>query len=149
MPITSALYGNVFNKAFNKEIDLDTDTVKVALLSNAYTPDQDAHDYWNDVSANELANGNGYTTGGATLASKVVSYTGGTNVFAFGAANVQWTSATFTARYATVYVDTTVSSTSPLIMYVNFGADQSVSSGTFTLEWNAAGLFTVTVGGEA
>ena len=46
----SKLYGNFLLKALNKEVDFDSDTIKVALLSSSYTPDQDAHDYLNDVS---------------------------------------------------------------------------------------------------
>jgi len=55
--------------------DLVGATVKVALVSSAYTPDaaNTGHDEWADVSANEIANGNGYTTGGATLANDAVS----------------------------------------------------------------------------
>ena len=64
----SKLYGNFVLKALNKEVDFDTDTIKVALLTSSYTPDQDAHDYFNDVSSAEVT-GTGYTAGGATLAS--------------------------------------------------------------------------------
>jgi len=41
--MASKLYGQFLSQALNKEIDWDTDTIKVALLTNAYTPDQDAH----------------------------------------------------------------------------------------------------------
>ena len=68
----SKLYGNFLLKALNKEVDFDTDTIKVALLSSSYTPDQDAHDYFNDVSTYEVS-GTGYTTGGNTLASKTAT----------------------------------------------------------------------------
>jgi hypothetical protein len=58
----SKLYGNFLKQALNKEIDWDSDTIKVALLSSSYTPNQDTHDYFDDVSANEVT-GTGYTTG--------------------------------------------------------------------------------------
>lgn len=144
MAVTSFIYGNYFAKSANKEIDLDEATkIKCSLHTSTYTPNQDTHDYWNDAT-NEIT-GTGYTAGGEQLTSLAPSYTGATNVFAFDAADVSWVSATFTARYAVVYYSTGTSSTSPLIMYVDFGADQAVSSGTFTLQWNTAGLFTVTV----
>lgn len=54
-------------KAFNKEIDWDSDSLFAALLTTAYTY-SDTHDYWNDVSANELAAGSGYTANGVALA---------------------------------------------------------------------------------
>jgi hypothetical protein len=53
-------------KAFNKEWDWDSDAIYAALLTTAYTY-SDAHDYWNDISANELAAGSGYTANGVAL----------------------------------------------------------------------------------
>jgi len=140
---TTKTYGSLITKAFNKEVDWDTDTIKVALVSSSYTPNQDSHDYWDDVSSYEVT-GTGYTAGGATLASKTVGYTSGTNVTKFDAADVSWTSSTITARYAVVYLSTGSSSTSPLIAYVDFGSDQSSSSGTFSISWSASGIFTTT-----
>lgn len=145
MAVTAFLYGSFPAKLANKEIDWDTDTIKVALLTSAYTPAQDTHDYFDDVSASQVT-GTGYTAGGATLASKSVTYTAGTNVTTFDAADVSWTSSTITARYAVIYVDTAgASSTDPLIGYIDFGADVSSSAGTFTITWDAAGIFTITV----
>jgi len=142
--MASKLYGNFLNLALNKEVDWDTDTIKVALLSNAYTPDQDAHDYFNDVSANEVT-GTGYTSGGATLASKTITYDSGSNVITLDAADTTWSSSTITARYAVVYGSTGTSSTSPLIGYVDFGSDQSSSNGNFTITWDATGIVRITV----
>ena len=143
MAVSAKFYGKAFLSAFNKEIDLNSDTIKVALCTSTYTPDQDAHDYFNDIT-NEVT-GTGYTAGGATLGSAAVSYTGGTNTFAFDGADVSWATSTITARYAIVYDSTGTSSTSPLICYVDFGADVSTTAGTFTLTWDAAGICTVVV----
>lgn len=140
----SKLYGNFVLKALNKEIDFDTDTIKVALLSSSYTPDQDAHDYFNDVSANEVS-GTGYTAGGATLASKTATYDSANNVVILDAADTTWASSTITARYAVIYDSTGTSSTSPLIGYVDFGSDQSSTSGNFTITWDSTGIVRITV----
>lgn len=140
---TTKTYGSVIAKAFNKEIDFDSDTIKVALLSSSYTPNQDTHDYFDDVSAYEVS-GTGYTAGGATLANKSVTYTSGTNVTKFDADDVSWTSSTITARYAVIYDSTGTAGTSALIGYVDFGSDQSSSSGTFSIVWDSAGIFTTT-----
>lgn len=143
--MASKLYGSFLLKALNKEIDWDSDTIKVALLSNAYTPNQDTHDYYDDVSANEVS-GAGYTTGGITLASKSITYDGATNVIVLDAADVTWSSSTITARYAVVYDDSpATAATKPLIGYVDFGSDQSSSSGNFTITWDATGIVRVTV----
>jgi hypothetical protein len=145
MAITAKMYGLCFKSAFNKEIDLDSDTIKVMLCTSSYTPNQDTHQYKSDVT-NEIT-GTGYTAGGATLGSPAVAYNTGTNVFNFDGADVSWTSATFTgARYAVVYDATPGSdATRPLISYVDFGADQNVTAGTFTLTWDSTGIVTVTV----
>lgn len=140
----SKLYGNFLLKALNKEVDFDTDTIKVALLSSSYTPDQDAHDYYNDVSTYEVS-GTGYTAGGNTLGSKTATYDSATNVVILDAADTTWSSSTITARYAVVYGSTGTSSTSPLIGYVDFGSDQSSTNGNFTITWDSTGIVRITV----
>jgi hypothetical protein len=143
--MASKLYGQFISQAFNKEIDFDTDTIKVALLTNAYTPDQDAHNYFDDVVANEVT-GTGYTAGGLTLANKTNTYNSATNVIVLDADDVTWSSSTITARYAVVYDATpATNATKPLIGYVDFGSDQSSSNGNFTITWDATGIVRVTV----
>lgn len=144
MAVTAKLYGSYPAKVANKEIDFDSDTIKVALCTSSYTPDQDAHDYFNDIT-NEVT-GTGYSAGGATLGSKTVTYTSGTNTQAFDAADTQWASSTITARYAIIYDASPGSAaTNPLIGYVDFGADVISTGGNFDIAWAAGGIFTVTV----
>lgn len=140
----SKLYGNFLLKALNKEVDFDSDTIKVALLSSSYTPDQDAHDYLNDVSTYEVS-GTGYTAGGNTLGSKTATYDSANNVVILDAADTTWSSSTITARYAVVYGSTGTASTSPLIGYVDFGSDQSSTNGNFTITWDSTGIVRITV----
>lgn len=143
--MASKLYGQFLSQALNKEIDWDTDTIKVALLSNSYTPDQDAHNYLDDVVAAEVT-GTGYTAGGITLANKTNTYNSGTNVIVLDADDVTWSSSTITARYAVVYDATpATNATKPLIGYVDFGSDQSSSNGNFTITWDATGIVRITV----
>ena len=144
MAVTALVYGSFPAKALNKEIDWDTDVIKVALATNAYTPAQDTHDYFNDIT-NEVV-GTGYTAGGATLASKTNVYTSGTNTLALDAADVSWTTSTITARYAIIYDATPgTAATNPLIAYVDFGADVTSTAGTFSITWDSAGIVTITV----
>jgi hypothetical protein len=141
----SKLYGNFLKQALNKEIDWDSDTIKVALLSSSYTPNQDTHDYFDDVSSFEVT-GTGYTTGGITLASKTSTYDGTNNVIILDAADVTWSSSTITARYAVVYDDSGASAASKaLIGYVDFGSDQSSTNGNFTITWDSTGIVRITV----
>jgi hypothetical protein len=143
--MASKLYGQFLSQALNKEIDWDTDTIKVALLTNAYTPNQDTHNYYDDVSANEVS-GTGYTGGGVTLTNKTNTYNGTSNVIVLDADDVTWSSSTITARYAVVYdASPATNATKPLIGYVDFGSDQSSSNGNFTITWDATGIVRITV----
>jgi hypothetical protein len=141
----SQLYGQFISQAFNKEIDWDSDVIKVALLTNAYTPNQDAHNYFDDVVANEVT-GTGYTAGGNTLANKTNTYNSATNVIVLDADDTTWASSTITARYAVIYdASPATNATRPLIGYVDFGSDQSSSNGNFTITWDSTGIVRVTV----
>lgn len=124
-------------------IDLNDDTIKVALLTSSYAPDTAAHTYWSDVNTNEVT-GDSYTSGGQTLANTSVTESGGT--VTFDADDVQWAqgSSGFTnARYYVLYKDTGTASTSPLIGYEDMTSDQSNDAGTFDIQWNASGIFTL------
>lgn len=113
-------------------------TIKVMLVTSAYTVDQDAHDFKDDIT-NEVV-GTGYTAGGATLANQAVSQDNTDNEGVFDADDVTWSTSTITARGAVVYKDTGSAATSPLICYFDFGSDQVSSSGNFTIAWNSEGI---------
>jgi hypothetical protein len=144
MAVTAFWYGLAFRALANKEIDLDDGNVKVALCTNAYTPDQDAHDYFDDITG-EVAAGGGYTAGGETLGTPAVAYDGPSNTLSFDGDDVVWAASTITARYAVVYYNTGVAGTSPLLCYVDFGADFSSSGGNFTIQWHANGIARIVV----
>lgn len=144
MAVTAFFYGNAFVSAFNKEMDFNSDTIKCALCTSTYSPAQDTHAYFSDIT-NEVS-GTGYTAGGATISTPTITYTGATNVLKLDGADVSWASSTITARYAIVYDDTpATAATKPLIAYVDFGADVSSTNGTFSITWDSAGIATVTV----
>lgn len=141
--MAAKMYGQFLLKALNKEVDWDSDTIKVALLTSAYSPNQDTQVYFSDVSGNEVT-GTNYTAGGATLGSKTITYDTGTNVIKLDGADVTWASSTITARFAVVYDDTPASQ-KPLVGYLDFGSDQSSVNGDFTITWDAAGIARITV----
>jgi hypothetical protein len=144
--MSSKLYGQFLSLALDKKIDWDSDTIKVALLTNAYTPNQDAHNYFDDVSTNEVTGATGYTAGGNTLANKTNVYNSATNVITLDADDTTWASSTITARYAVIYDATPATNADrPLIGYVDFGSDQSSSNGNFTITWDATGIVRITV----
>ncbi|MGE3798730.1 MAG: hypothetical protein AB7G88_12930 [Thermomicrobiales bacterium] len=124
-------------------MDLLSDTLKLQLHTSTHTPSQGM-----GVRAdldNEVATGNGYTTGGATLSGK--TYAVSSLVTTFDAADVSWTNLTKTHRYAWLYDDTPATPLDPLIGYVDSGGDQENTDTTLTYQWNAAGIFTFTVAG--
>jgi hypothetical protein len=143
--MASKMYGNFLVKALNKEVDFDTDAIKIALVSSSYTPNQDTHDYWDDVVANEVS-GTGYTAGGATLASKTVTYDSASNVIVLDAADAVWSASTITARYAVIYDDAGATTAQKvLIGYIDFGSDQSSTNGNFTVTFDSTGIVRITV----
>ena len=136
--MASVIYDRFFANLMNKEIDLEGDTVKVALLTSSHTPDQTGQNVWTDVSATEVTATDGYTAGGAEITGK--SVTPGQTTYWDGG-DVQWTNSTVTARYGIIYDDTLTDD--DLIAAIDFTEDKSTSSGTFKIEWNANGIITL------
>lgn len=145
MAATGKLYGRFFLAALNKEHDLLDDTIKVMLTTSAYVPDQDVHDYKDDVT-NEVT-GTGYTAGGEILGTKTLTYTAATNKIVFDAADVTWANSTITARNAVVYNATPATdATRGLILYQAETGDIVSTNGNWSIIWNANGIFEITVG---
>lgn len=121
-----------------RRVDWVTDTIKVALTTSSYAFNQDTHDFFDDVT-NEVT-GTGYTAGGATLASKTLTYDSATNKIVLDSADPQWTGATISSiRKAVVYKSTGTASTSPLVAVHTFAGNQTVAAGTFTIQVDADG----------
>jgi len=142
-------FGLGMKALFNKEIDWTDGNVKVALTTSTFTPDQDTHDYFDDITNEVVATG--YTAGGQALASPASDYTAGTNLLTLDADNLVWTiTGSLTARNIIIYYDTGTPSTSALIAYGVFEVDASpadivTTDGDLTLSWNASGLLTTTI----
>jgi hypothetical protein len=120
-------------------VNLVGDTVKCAMITNSSTPNFDTHDEWADLSGNEVS-GTAYSAGGSALASKAL--TGSSGTIKFDADDVAWSTSTISSARAAVIYDDTLSG-DKLICLVNFGADYSSANGTFTITWNASGIFTL------
>lgn len=140
--MASFVYNNAKEAFLNGDIDLTSDTIKLSLHTSSYTPDQDAHDFYDDVT-NEVSNSGSYSAGGATL-SVTVSQDNTDDEGVFDATDVSFTSATITARYAVIYKSTGNSATSLLIALIDFGTDQTSTAGTFTISFAAEGIVNLT-----
>ena len=148
MATASKFYNKFFEAALKSALaDLSSAgvTVRVALVTSSYdmatatTGGADAHNFYSNLT-NEVT-GTGYTAGGAALASKTVTKDTTNDRGTFDAADLTWTTATVTARGCVLYVDTGTPSTSPLICYIDFGADKTTTAADFTIQWSASGIF--------
>lgn len=143
--MASGLYNNYKARALGLStmVDLDGDTIKLCLLTSSYTPDFDAHDFYDDVSGNEVGNSGSYSAGGATL-SVTLSQDNTDNEGVFDASDVSFTTATITARYAAIYKSTGTPATSPLVCLIDFGSNQVSTGGTFAITFAAEGIINLT-----
>lgn len=142
MAATGKVFPMFADSLGQKKVDIDTDTLKVMLLS-AYTYAA-THQYVSQVkAAGTEATSGVYTAGGATLTSVTWTRTG--DVYTLDAADVSWDASVGTnAAFAVIYDSTPgTDATNPVIGYVNLdGAGGTVSTKGIT--WNAAGIFTHT-----
>ncbi len=142
MAITSAICNS-----FKQEILVEghnftngTDAFKLALFTEdatlsksttAYTaPADGTADPTNTKEVSSTSTG--YTTGGNTLTSTTPVLSGDTACCKF--ADTSFTSASFTARGCLIYNST---NSNKAVCAINFGANKTVTSGTFTIQFPA------------
>ena len=140
--MASAFYNSGKTKLWNGGIDPDTDTIKASFLLATYTPDVDAHDAFDDISAHEVPATGGYSAGGVALASKTVTQDNTNNRAVFDAVDILIASSTISSvRYVALYKDTGTPATSYLICYIDLLVAKSTAGDDFEIEWNASGIF--------
>lgn len=142
MAATSHVYGLALQSLVSGSINYTGATVKAILLTSSYTPNQDTHRFKSDLSGEAV--GTGYTAGGQTLTSKTSTYATGSHILTLDCADPTWPTTTVSARYIAFYVDTGTSTTSPLISYVDFGANVTSTGGTWTYPVPATGIAQLT-----
>lgn len=144
MATVARAYGPFIVSALSKEIAWLSDTVKCALCTSSYTPDQNDHQYFSDVT-NEIT-GTGYTAGGETVTGKALTYDGPNLLLNVVCSTVTWSTVTIAAaRYAVFYVDTGTAATSPLVSYMDFGVDRSAAATSFDVTVPGSGLLALAV----
>ena len=134
--MASGIYTIFKANLMNKIVDLEGDTIKVALYDDSHSFTATDDDY---TTTNELAAAGGYTQGGATLATKSVTEGATTK---WDADDAAWAAATFTAYHAVIY-DSTVGATDELMCSIDFGGAKQVTAGTFTIQWDTDGIITL------
>jgi hypothetical protein len=121
----------------NGTINLATDTVKVMLTNTLPVA---TNSLYADVSGTELANGNGYTTGGATCTVTSSTQTGGVEKYIVSAASPTWTASGSMGpfRYIILYDTTATTPLKPLIGWWDYGSAVTLSTTqTFTVQFDA------------
>jgi hypothetical protein len=133
-------------------LDWDTDTIKAALYGTTGTPDKDATSAnsgynagaW--VTANEITSSGQWAAGGVALASKTNTNPSSGVFMADAADTASGSTATLAAVFGCLVYDDTL--TTPVadqgFCFNYFGGSNSVTSGTFTIVWNANGVFRIT-----
>lgn len=139
--MADVIYNSVKKDLLDGAIDFANDTIKLALVTSSYTPNQDTHNFFDDIT-NEVV-GAGYTADGATIANPANTQDDTDNEGVFDGDDVTWTSSTITAAGGILYKSTGTDSTSPLIAFLDFGGDIVSDNGTFTVTVNAEGLLNI------
>lgn len=107
-----------------------THTFRMSLHTSSYAPNKD-HDRFDDVT-NEVANGNGYTTGGAIV---TITFTtdNANDRTSVSFSEPSWPAATFSAAYGVVRRDRGgAASADELVAVLDFGGTITATNGTFT-----------------
>lgn len=150
MTASTTIYSVLPQYFGNGTVDWDgpSDTLMMALVSSSYVPSQTSHAQWADVSANEIANGNGYVTGGTSCAG-TVTRSGATTTF--NLADAVWIASGGNIpafRYVVLYDAITRNGvTNPLCFYglgdiTPADIPQTLNGATLRIKINTAGIFT-------
>ena len=135
-----AITTNAICDSFKKELlqgkhDFDTssDTYKLAMYTSSATLGKSTENY---TTSNEVSSSN-YTAGGGTLVNQGVKVSSSVAITDF--ADLSFQNVTLTARGALIYNTTTGagSGTTDSVCVLDFGADKTATSGTFTIQFPA------------
>jgi hypothetical protein len=132
---------------------LSADTINVALFNNTVTPDRDAvvgstgYNTGTWVTGNEVTDATNWVAGGRALASK--AFASGTSIVNFDAADLAGGgNVTIANAYGCLVYDNTITGGTVAkqgLCFNYFGGAQGVTGGTFTIVWDATGIFKVTL----
>lgn len=125
--------------------DFTSDTLKLGIVDDTLTPTAaDATPTWGDYSANEVGTGGNYVADGVTLTT--VTYTEASGVATLDADNVsidQHASGFTDGHWAILYNSTHASGAA--IGFIDLGGPVSEVAGPVQVNWNASGIFTLTI----
>jgi hypothetical protein len=121
-------------------IDLDTDTIKVALLKSTYTPDVSS-DYWSDISVSEISATGDYASGGVTLTGAIATNDDTNEQGVLDYDDVILNGVTIPDfQYLVIYKSTGIAASSPLLFYLDMTAPTAIIGRTIIISWNSLGV---------
>ena len=131
MAITTAMCNSFKQELLGGVHDLDTDTIKIALIKDTPVGTYGAAttNYSNVTVNSDEATGTNYTTGVNTLTSPVIALDGSTATVDF--ADTTWSSATVSADGCIIY---NASQSNAAIAVIDFGGTKTSTNGDFTIE---------------
>ena len=135
--MASALSNHFKYQLAKKQIDMDADTFKLILMATGFTFNKDTHATLADVSASELASGNGYTTGGVTLTNSTVTEDDTNDKASVSFDNISWTASSGAlgpTPGAIMYDDTVGDDT--IVGFIDFTTERTVTDGNMLLIQN-------------
>src|SRR3990167_5527457 len=139
--MATIIYNSALKNILEGTIQLSVDTIKASLHTTSYTPDADAHDFFDDLT-NEVSTSGSYTAGiagGMTIANKVFSQDNTDNEGVMDADDNSITTFTGTFRWIVLRKDTGTASTSPIICAIDV-TSISATGGTVSIAWAAEGI---------
>lgn len=139
MAVTVKFYNSFATNVGQGNIILNTATFKLLLVTSSYTFNEDTHSNRSHIT-NEVV-GTGYTAGGQTVTTTSWTQDNTNNRTIFDFDDVTWSNVTLTARAAVLYKSTGVAATDLLVLFWDFGADQSVAGADFLVALNSIGAF--------
>jgi hypothetical protein len=129
----SLVYNSFMRDIATGQVDCDTDTFKMLLVTSSYAASK-SHSKRSDVTSGEVANGGGYTTGGNACALTVAATDNANNDVEISFSVTSWTSATITARAGVIYKSRGgLATADELVGYVDFLSNITSTNGTFAV----------------
>ncbi len=130
MAIISTLSNHYKKQLADGEIDFSSNVYKIILMNTSFAFDKDAHATLADVTASQLATGNGYTQDNKTLANVAVTEDDTNDKAVITWDNITWTASGGSiggTGAACIYDDTTSDDT--IIGCVDFDTDFTIADG--------------------
>ena len=139
------IYNSFLSDQWKGNIDLDTDTFHLLLVTSSYVPDRDNHTRRSDIT-NEVV-GTGYTTGGIALTGLAVTQDNVNNRAVWDGNDAVWASVSVTAAGGVICKwRGGLASADELVKYIDFGRDITKVAEPFTVAFNDAGILYSTQG---